>query len=317
MDSTRGREPTAFDATSELHGPLAVRCISRAIDDASDSNERVLRATPSLIAFADDDYTYEPCDRGTLLHVLDSYLNGLVEGDPRGVPFAAQVRMTEDCIPTSIGSGLWSAAARAVSLGTFRQVVADTGRGQVGCLALLELETEPVLLTLRLKLEGRRISEVESLLTRRGQAGFFAPGQLGSSDALFERSLTPEQRASPPALRKLVDSYFDGIERCDGSGVPWHPECQRSQNGVLSALGPALGEQFAQLSYIERVERRYCAFDEERGLVWGIFAFHIPGDPGHAPRTSYIGESFKLVGGRIRAIQAFVRNTPYGTPSGW
>jgi hypothetical protein len=314
MDITRGRESQlAFAANSDHEGPAAIRCISRALDDADHSEERVFRATPSLIMFADD-YAYEPCDRTTLLTVLDTYLGALSRSDPGAVPFASQVRVTEDCVETPIGCGLWCDAPR---LGTFRHVVADTARGQVGCMAVLEVGGEPALLTLRLKLEGGRISEAESLLTRRGDAAFFAPENLRSVEPIFDRSLPPEQRAARHELRGLVDRYFDGIERCDASGLKWHPECQRSQNGVRSAQGAAIGEQFGRFSYIQRVDRRYCAFDEERGLVWGIFAFQIPGDPGHAPRTSFIGESFKLMGGRIRAIQAFVRNTPYGTASGW
>jgi hypothetical protein len=309
MDTTRGRESRAFDAHPELQAPAAVRCISRQL------GERVFRATPSVIAFAaDNDDTYEPCDRSTLLRVLDTYLAALGQGDPGSVPFAARARVTEDCSPTSIGCGLWCAAPQ---LRTFRHAVADSARGQIGCMTVLEVEGEPVLLTLRLKLEGGRISQVESLLTRRGEAAFFAPENLGSVDPIFEGRVPPEQRSSRQALRGLVEGYFDGVEHRDGSGIAWHPECRRSQNGVLSVEGASIGAQFAQLSYVERVDRRYCAIDEERGLVWGIFAFQIPGDPGHAPRTSFIGASFKLVNGRIRAIQAFVRNTPYGTSSGW
>ncbi|HKP56672.1 MAG TPA: hypothetical protein VJV78_08130 [Polyangiales bacterium] len=312
MDSTRGREShLAFSANSEPQAPAAVRCISRALDDAGNTRETVLRATPSLIAFAGDDRAYEPCDRRTLLAVLDSYLGGLSQGDPRRVPFTANVRATEDCMPSSIGAGLWRSAPR---LRTFRHVVADAARGQVCCQVLLDVGGDPVLLSLRLKLEGRRIGEVESLLTRRGQAALFAPEQLEVVDPIFERILPPEQRASQQELRAAVESYFDGIERCDASRVPWHPACWRTQNGVLTG---SPSKHFAQLSYIERVDRRYCAIDEERGLVWGIFTFQIPGSPGQAPRTTFIGSSFKLESGRIRAIQAFVRNTPYGTPPAW
>jgi hypothetical protein len=311
MDITRGRESQlARGATPELQGPAAVRCISRALDAAGDAREPMLRATPSLIAFAGD----EPCDRAALLAVLDAYLGALSQADPSAVSFATHARATENGIETPIGSGFWRAAPR---LRTFRHAVVDAERRQIGCLALLEVAREPVLLTLRLRLEGRRISQAESLLTRRGQAALFAPEQLASVDPIFDRVLSPEQRAPEHELRALVDRYFDSIERCDASGLPWHPECRRSQNGVISAVAAGTGEQFARLSYIERVDRRYGAIDEERGLVWGIFAFQIPGDRDHAPRTSFVGESFKLVGGRIRAIQGFVRNTAYGTACGW
>ncbi len=86
-------------------------------------------------------------------------------------------------------------------------------------------------------------------------------------------------------------------------------------------------------TYIPRVrDRRYPIVDEERGLVFSIIMFDMPGEATSAVvngRTMELSESqrtkrslllmevFKVVGGRIRDIEAFMFNTPLGAPSGW
>lgn len=283
---------------------MGEQVISRALDPAS-TREPVLRSTHSEIAFA------AACDRAALIALLETYLRALACGDTQDVPFAANARATEDGIDTPIGAGLWQDAPK---LGAFRHCTADVERGEIGCLTSLDLAGEPALLSLRLQIEARRIREVESWLTRSGQAALFAPQQLDPKTVSVEHPLPVVQRTSRTDLRAAVDHYFDAIERCDGSRVSLDPECRRFQNGVPTQVTPSM---FAELAYIERVDRRYCAIDDERGLVWGIFAFQIPGDERRLSRTTYVSEAFHVAAGRIRVIHAFARSVPYGTPSGW
>ena len=279
--------------------------ISRALDTSPSTREPIFRATTSEIAFA------APCDRTQLLELLDGYLHALRSGDAQRVPCAPRMRVTEDGIDTAMGVGLWRAMP---GLGAFRHCTADVERGEIGCLTTLDFAGEPALLSLRLKIEARRICEAESWLTLRGQAALFAPENLDPALASVEQRLPDALRNTRTELRVIVDGYFDAIEASDGSNVSLDPECRRFQNGVPSTV---TASTFAGLSHIQRVDRRYCAIDEERGLVWGIFAFQVPGDENHAPRTTFVCESFQITAGRIRMITAFSRNMPYGTSSGW
>jgi hypothetical protein len=256
----------------------------------------------------------DACDRTCLIGVVDVYLNALMHGDSAGLPLAAHVRATENTAELALGEGLWKTH---VTLGSYRQEFGDASTGQVGALAVITSDDAPAFLTLRLKVEQRKIAEVETLITRQGDSAFFMPQNLSVTDPVFDELLPESQRRTREALIDSVDQYFDGIVANDGSGLMFDPECHRLENGVETARSPNIGAQFANFTYIKRIDRRFFVADVERGLAWGIFAFQIPGDDTRAPRTTFIGELFKMVGEPIRSIQAFMLNTPYGTAAGW
>ena len=49
---------------------------------------------------------------------------------------------------------------------------------------------------------------------------------------------------------------------------------------------------------------RYLVFDEEAGMVWGMFPFT------HDAETLVVGELFKVIEGKIMMIQAVMANMP-------
>jgi hypothetical protein len=254
------------------------------------------------------------CDHDCLLTVLDTYIDALTQGDPRKLALARDVRATENTVATALGEGLWRTKFQ---IGSYRQDFADATLGQVGCLAVIESDGAPAFLTLRLKVVDRHITESELLVTRDGDSGFFAPQNLAETDPVFDEIVPESQRLPRAALQDIVARYFDGIVKNDAQGLDFDPDCRRLENGVVTAMSPNIGTQFANFSYIKAIDKRFAVIDEERGLVWGIFSFQIPGDDTRAPRTTFIGELFKIVGGPIRAIQAFLLNQPYGTSGGW
>lgn len=258
--------------------------------------------------------TADACDRSCLIGVIDQYLDALTHGDSSSLPLAAGVRATENTAALTLGEGLWKTH---VTLGSYRQAFADATTGQVGALVVISSDDKPAFLTLRLKVVARKVAEVETLVTREGDSAFFAPQNLSTTDPVFDEILPESQRRPREQLIATVDDYFDGIVANDGSGLMFDPECHRLENGVETAKSPNIGAQFANFTYIKRIDRRFFVGDVERGLAWGIFAFQIPGDATHAPRTTFIGELFKLVGEPIRSVQAFMLNTPFGTGSGW
>ena len=89
----------------------------------------------------------------------------------------------------------------------------------------------------------------------------------------------------------VADRYFTAI---DGGKAPFGPDCNRVQNGTQTTNNPSftipgmtwnpfsLGCQ-AQIdttffSFVDNVRpRRYAVVDRERGLVFGLFMFHVSG----------------------------------------
>jgi hypothetical protein len=88
---------------------------------------------------------------------------------------------------------------------------------------------------------------------------------------------------------------------------------------------------FKHFAYIKTVRgRRFPVVDPARGLVVAIVDFDIPGQPAQSSissnsiaslpistRTLSLYELFKIEDGKIREIEAFMRNEPLGFTNGW
>jgi hypothetical protein len=272
------------------------------------------------------------------LHVLaDRYLGALAAREPSRLPIAAGLRCTENGRELPLGDGLWKrpCAVRA------RRVFAAPGDGQALIFAVIDDAGEPAVLAVRLGVANGELREVETLVSHKGESSIFGPESLLAAAPAPERLLDPAERAPRDDLIRAVDAYFVGIERDSGAGVPFHPECDRIENGVRTTRNPAFlgglgaAEQFDRklFAYIERVRaRRYPLADGETGQVLAIVFLDVPGTvtslevsgrrielPPHMrkPRSTLLFERFQVEGGRIRAIEAFMHNLPYGASSGW
>jgi len=250
---------------------------------------------------------------------------------------AAKLRVTENGSELPLGAGLWK-RARAVRA---RRVFADPDAGQVLIFAVIDQGGELAVVGVRLALAGGELREVESLVTHRGESSIFGPESLLEIGPAEPRNLAQSEGATRDALIRVVDAYFDGIERDSSEGIAFHPDCVRIENGVQTTSNPAVlgglgvAEQFDRklFAYIERVRgRRYPLVDSETGQVLAVVFLDVPGTvtaiesggrrielPPHVrkPRSTLLFELFRVEAGRIRAIEAFMHNLPYGASSGW
>jgi hypothetical protein len=272
------------------------------------------------------------------LYVLaDRYLGALAAREPSRLPAAAGLRCTENGRELLLGEGLWK-TTRAVRA---RRVFADPSAAQALVFAVLEDGAELAVVAVRLGAAGGELCEIESLVSHKGESSIFSPESLLAAKPVPERLLDPSERAPRDVLIRVVDSYFEGIERDSSAGVPFHPECDRIENGVQTTRNPAFlgglgaAEQFDRklFAYIERVRaRRYPLADTETGQVLAIAFLDVPGTvtsieaggrrielPAHIrkPRSTLLFELFRVEAQQIRAIEAFMHNLPYGASSGW
>ena len=292
------------------------------------------------------------CDRACLTRITDGYLEALVAHDPSRLKVAADVRFTEDGVPLRLGDGLW----RTISgLESYRLDFADPRSGQAGALVLVQENGVPALMALRLKAVRGRISEVETVLARKGELQSLKTDLLDHPLPILTEEVPVAERSSRAELVKIVDSYFDAIEHGDGSLVPFAADGFRIENGVRTCNNPAqatsgMGGDFARLgamkcadqlstkifTYIQSVRpRRFEVVDEQRGLVLGILRFNHPGDvpyvdtPGFGrvsmagnpwatrPTSALIAELFKIQDHKIQRVMAVITNVPYRMPTGW
>jgi hypothetical protein len=248
------------------------------------------------------------CNRQCLEGFVNKYLNAMVAHNISKAPFAIKTKFTENAkeIPfAKTMEGLWSTST---SLGDYKFYVADPWAGQVAFVGLVKEGDKPALLSMRLKIEKKKITEIESIVVRNmNQNNLWT---LKTPPAEFSRALAPEERISREELVKISNIYFDGIVKLTGKIVPWHDECYRLENGMWTAgvkLPPELAvnepktanapkmpgagtaaafgrgrctEAFDSgvFALIESIQPRHTpVVDEERGVTWGVYMFNHPG----------------------------------------
>ncbi|HTX24498.1 MAG TPA: PQQ-dependent dehydrogenase, methanol/ethanol family [Steroidobacteraceae bacterium] len=282
------------------------------------------------------------CDHDCLTAIAWRYIDALVHHEVRQAPLAPDVRYTENDVPMPIGTeGLWttigSAARDALT-------AADAETGNVAWLGAVRENDHPAYLAVRLKVEHRLVTEVETVVERPGglPAPFGDPDKL-VHDPAFDQVLPPEQRRERERLRDVANGYFSTIARNDGALLTlFDPDCQRLENGISTtsgrfgsaALAQGCQRQF-ELGYFrinKRVrDRRYPIIDTQRGVVvaTGFFdhdnsfdRYRTTDGKEHRtllkwPNSLSLMEAFKIRNGRIYRVEAIFTYVPYFMPSPW
>lgn len=267
------------------------------------------------------------CDRACLEYVMTAYLDSLVAHDASRAPLAATVRFTEDAKELPVGEGLWKTATK---LRPFRTDFLDPATGTAAVHAVVEENGAPVLLAARLGVEGRRITEIETIVVRsREEGALFAPDELAQPSAAMVTAPPAAARMPREAMIDIALRYPGGLKvgSFEKSNVPFAPGAYRLENGVRMA-GPGCTFQppscenmrGQQIPTLAGVEAHAVAVDEENGtvLLWMDFGpGSLPGPPGAPPRSLVTFEAFKIHGGQVHAVEAIFEGMPPNTASGW
>lgn len=301
--------------------------------------------TLSLFVGAGTACASSACDRACLNGFVNQYLEALVARNPFSLPLASKVKFVENEQAIPLGEGVWGTAT---GLGTYKLYFSDTQAGEAGFIGTLRENGDPVAFALRLKIESRRIREIESMVVRDAAAAK-AIEAMGQPDALWSQTLPASERRSRQDLVAIANKYYDGIEQSRGSIVPFDAGCTRFQNGTRTTNNPDLkvdpNSSWTPLSlgcqdqldtkffsFVRKIDpRRFLIVDQERGLVFDFAEFLVPGTlksvdiPGHgpyaiplpyqAPLTIQVAELYKIRNGKILRVEALQSNVPYGMPN--
>ena len=96
------------------------------------------------------------CNRACLENLIDQYLTAVVAHDPKKLPLSADVRYTENYQVLQIGDGFWKTAQ---ARGKYTHIFADPEAGQVASMGTMIEADQPLLMSLRLRIELGRITE--------------------------------------------------------------------------------------------------------------------------------------------------------------
>lgn len=263
------------------------------------------------------------CDRDCLRGFITQYLNAMVSHQPKKLHVASNARITEDTIETTLGeSPLWKNAS---ALSRYRLDFLDTRQGVAAAFAIVQESGMPVMLMLRLKVADGKVTEVETQVTRnKAEGAIFKPEALTAPSAAMLARPSEADRNSREDLVKIAEHYPAGLKA--GSFIkvdaPFADDAYRFENGQLMA-GPGCTFmpgcdhiKTQRVPTLAGLTDRVAAVDEDQGIVLLNMNFG-PGSTRTAGDILMVWEAFKIYGGKIHAVEAFMKNMPEGTKSGW
>ena len=188
----------------------------------------------------------QTCDRACLRTTLDQYLGAIVKHDPAAAPLAVGYRHTENAINRKLGDGVWKSVT---GLGKVQRKYFDAVTGQAAYFGIVDEGASQAVVSIRVRVESRRITEGEWYVARPDDPGLGGPRQPGGPPAnLFnpdyltanpppDRVVARDKRTDRDALARIVQSYFDAITSHDGTVALTHPGCGRVENGSPAPAG--------------------------------------------------------------------------------
>jgi hypothetical protein len=261
------------------------------------------------------------CGRECLRGFITQYLDAMVSHNPKAIPAAPTIRFTEDTKTLALGEGLWKGASK---VRTFRQDFLDVREGVAASLVVVEENEIPVMLALRLKIENRKITEIETMVTRsKAEGGLFDIEKLTAPHAAMNVTPEPSQRMSRDELIQIAEIYAKGLKvggTFEAVNAPFSPDAYRIENGFLTAgPGARAGSENIRTQKVVAhpdISYRLAAVDEEMGIV--LFRLDFGNTNNYGPGNALtLFEAFKIYGGQIHAVEAFMDIMPENTPSGW
>jgi hypothetical protein len=237
------------------------------------------------------------CDRACLVTIADAYLAAIAAHDPKMAPLSDGIVFVENVKRARPGQGLWADAAGKAT--AFRLYVPDPTAGTIGLMTVIDRRTAggvvPAQLAARLAIRGGKIVEAEHLV-----ADVTSPEAVARLRAPRPNLLAtvPERERTPRAeLAKIAGSYYDALDDSDGTLAPFAKDCEREENGLITAgpdLAPApfdsvnvngrspppvardcVGQMSSRrFAYIDTIDhRRVFAVDPVQGLAMGLSHF--------------------------------------------
>jgi len=281
-----------------------------AVASPDDGKSSVLLSSPSHPARS------AVCGRDCLKGFIDKYFDALISRCPCSIALAPGVKYTENGQIVKPGEGIWKTFT---GRGKYRVYLADPAKGEAGYYGDFN-EFKGTLfgmMALRLKVEDRRITEIEVIVVREqlrpGSGGLRAntagvmtpkmidelrPSGFTSTDPTLLEPLPAAERTPRDQLIAATDRYFDGYTQGKGSIVPFAQRCSRRENGIAATNNPdgpvvdpaqpafrVFSQSCAQeldrrfFSEISKVrDRRQLVVDQEHGLVLDLALFDNEGD---------------------------------------
>jgi hypothetical protein len=262
------------------------------------------------------------CDRQCLAGYVTQYMDAMLAHKPERVPVAANLKYTEDCKQIKLGEGEWT---KISGLTAYRRDILDVREGVAVSFFVIEEDKSPVLYVVRLKIVDKKITEIETMAVHGQKEGMlFETSNLQTVSKAMVSFPEKAQLGTREEMIKAALTYPAGLKI--GSFVkaeaPMATDAYRFENGKLMA-GPGCTffptcdvMKTQKIPVLSGITQRVIAVDEELGVVALRMNFG-PGSLFNGKGELDVWHSFKITGGLIRAAEAFCKQTPPATKSGW
>jgi hypothetical protein len=294
------------------------------------------------------------CNRACLEGVIDQYLKAVVAHDPKMLPLSEDVRFTENGQQVPLGDGFWKTAQ---GIGNYRHIFADPEFGQVAVMATMREANTNILMSVRLRIELGRITEIEAVYFKPGGGGpnnIDAVDKSGKAEDIWFKTIPPAQRLPRQQMISIADAYFTSVQKNDGKGIhgtgtyPFTNDCHRIENGSPTTNVPpppnakpginlfsmdCLAQFKMGLYYVVQNihSRRYPLVDQERGVVWAHSVFDqgtvnsgvLSDGTKHSyqgfnrPSSILVTEAFLIENAKIRRVEMIGPSATYHLQPAW
>ena len=260
------------------------------------------------------------CDRECLRGKITEVLYALVEHDVGALAVAPTLRVTEDAVEKPLAKV--SLVRSVTKLRGYRQDILDERAGQAVAGVMVEESGAPLILVVRIKVDGdQKLSELELVATRSRADGLLYNIEAYSGAPAKAMNIVPrpQQLASREQAIEIAMHYPRGLSNAktlNAVGTPLAKDAYRLENGALMA-GPGctfakgcddIGNQSLQVfERLGRVTVRDIVVDERAGIVIMRLSWNASG-PGSDKLTAW--EMFKVYDGQIHMVQAYIRVFP-------
>jgi hypothetical protein len=185
------------------------------------------------------------CDRACLQSTVDQVLAAMVAHDASKAPMAPGVRYTENGQALALNDGYWNTAS---GRGKYSHYFLDPRTNQAGFMGVVKENGADVIMAMRIALQGKQVSEIETVMGRSGlgtagPAGSPGPKNLeamGKPDDIWMKDIPASERASRDDIIRVSNMYFSGLQNNDGKGDYsfFADDCYRLENGSPTTSGP-------------------------------------------------------------------------------
>ncbi len=239
----------------------------------------------------------ESCTRTGLQEMVGKYLDALRSGNPSLIPLAPAAKYMENRNEIPFGQGIWQTRLAV----DFSRSQLDTETCQTFTEIIHTSSDHPYVIGTRLKIEGNKISEIESLVADQDDWLFNAADYLKYSSQEKWDVLPPEKRSDRQTLLNAANAYFDTFgDYSSITKIPWGTPCARIEGGMYTNRNndpnASCNVGMPKDSNVPILNRHFLV-DVDMGTVVGMVDFK-------AEKRNPDVHTFRLENGKLRYVHA-------------